>query len=94
MKRRTRRPSDMCRPCKSGLAPNQPKTFDPGCSRCQEKLAAGLRTGNEPPPSTLALTQRRRLRVDLFEAAVKRAQAASRAKVASGRALQPARGAA
>jgi hypothetical protein len=39
-----------CTQCRHGIAPGEAKTFDPGCRGCQRKLAAGLRTGNEPRP--------------------------------------------
>ena len=40
----------LCFQCQSGIVPGQAKTFEPSCAGCQEKLAKGLRTGNEPRP--------------------------------------------
>jgi hypothetical protein len=37
-----------CKQCRTGHVPGTPKTFDPDCPGCRQKLAAGLRTGNEP----------------------------------------------
>jgi hypothetical protein len=39
-----------CRQCITGWVPGTTKTFDPRCPGCAAKLAAGLRTGDEPPP--------------------------------------------
>jgi hypothetical protein len=39
-----------CTQCRHGIAPGEPKTYDPGCRSCHAKLADGLRTGNEPRP--------------------------------------------
>jgi hypothetical protein len=36
------RASDFCGQCKTGLAPGQEKTFNPGRTGCQNKLASGL----------------------------------------------------
>jgi hypothetical protein len=89
-----RKPSRLCRPCKTGIGPDQPKTFDPNCPRCREKLALGLRTGNEKHPRTLGLQNRRRLREEVFAAVVERTKAANRASASSGAASPPARSAA
>jgi len=40
----------LCRQCITGWAPGQARTFDPKCEGCAEKLAKGLRTGQEPLP--------------------------------------------
>ena len=93
MSRGNRRPSELCRPCISGIVPGRPLTFDPNCSRCREKLAAGLRTGLDPLPVTLSLRGRARMQPIAFASSVDRQKAYSRARVASGAALQPARGA-
>jgi len=39
-----------CWQCTSGWVPGTPKTFAPWCRGCQDKKAAGLRTGAEPVP--------------------------------------------
>ena len=41
----------LCGQCSSGWVPETPKTFDPTCRGCKQKLADGLRTGKEPLPS-------------------------------------------
>lgn len=41
----------LCGQCASGWVPETPKTFDPSCRGCKQKLADGLRTGKEPLPS-------------------------------------------
>lgn len=41
----------LCNSCSGGIDPTRPKTFDPKCAGCAEKLARGLRTGKEPAPS-------------------------------------------
>lgn len=43
--------ADKCRQCRTGLTAGEQKTFAPWCQGCLDKLAAGLRTGNEPAPS-------------------------------------------
>jgi hypothetical protein len=45
-----RRKHGLCQECKSGWVPGTPKTYSPNCRGCVEKKAAGLRTGDEPPP--------------------------------------------
>jgi hypothetical protein len=42
--------NNRCTQCRQGVVPGAEKTFDPGCRGCQEKLAAGLRTGKESLP--------------------------------------------
>jgi hypothetical protein len=41
-----------CGPCTKGIVPGDKLYFDPECPGCQEKLAAGKRTGLEPHPRT------------------------------------------
>lgn len=43
--------AEKCAQCRTGLAPGQPKLFDPRCAGCLDKKAAGLRTGDEPRPT-------------------------------------------
>ena len=45
---RTAMKKTKCRQCITGWAIGTPKTFDPWCPGCQEKLALGQRTGKEP----------------------------------------------
>lgn len=40
----------LCQPHYSGFDPYAPRTFSPTCLKCQALLAAGKRTGLEPPP--------------------------------------------
>jgi hypothetical protein len=72
--------SKICRPHVFGLDQRKPKTFLATCPKCQELLAAGLRTGHEPHPSEVYLpahqTMRKRIRGEAFDAmlAAKRKQ--------------------
>jgi hypothetical protein len=70
----------LCRPCKTGVDPLSPKTFHRECWRCQEKLAAGQRTGNEPMPITLSHVGRERVNRDKFMEEVERKKGQRRAQ--------------
>jgi hypothetical protein len=39
-----------CSPHRSGVQPWMPPFYAPGCVTCEQKLAAGKITGQEPPP--------------------------------------------
>lgn len=49
-----------CPPHKTGVGPGRPPFFDPACHACQQKLAAGAVTGNEPLPKANYRAQVRR----------------------------------
>lgn len=46
--------ADLCRQCATGWVPGSLKLFDMRCEGCHAKKAAGLRTGDEPPPTRRA----------------------------------------
>ena len=58
---------ELCGQCRKGVAPHEEKTFNPKCVGCQDKLARGLRTGKEPPPSMHPAARRKRLTPEAFE---------------------------
>lgn len=41
---------NVCAPHQSGVTPDMPPFFTPGCSVCEAKKEAGKVTGNEPLP--------------------------------------------
>ena len=67
----------LCRQCKTGIAPGQTPTFHPGCPGFRDKLARGLRTGNEPHPREML--RPRRMSPQQFDGKV-RAEVAARAR--------------
>lgn len=52
--------SKLCAPHQHGVEPGHAPFFSKDCRRCQEKLAAGLVTGNEPPPTKVNTGWRKR----------------------------------
>jgi hypothetical protein len=42
--------AELCQQCRTGLAADEPKLFDPRCEGCNAKKRAGLRTGQESRP--------------------------------------------
>jgi hypothetical protein len=64
--KKAKRSPRICRQCVSGWVPGTPKTFHPGCKRCQEKLANGQRTGQEPFPEYIPNARMKKLSLDEF----------------------------
>jgi hypothetical protein len=52
----------VCAPHKAGVVPGHPPFFAAGCPKCEEKLAAGKVTGDEPHPRDVVMKYSRQRR--------------------------------